>query len=41
MLERLTPELIRQPTLRIVANAGRMNPLACAAGARPSSTAAD
>lgn len=34
VLERLTPELIRQPTLRIVTNAGGMNPLACARRAR-------
>jgi hypothetical protein len=34
VLTRLTPLLTRQPTLRVVTNAGGMNPAACAARAR-------
>lgn len=34
VLDRLTPELVRQPNLRIVTNAGGMNPLGCARRAR-------
>src|SRR6516165_8838405 len=34
VLERLSPALHRQPALRIVTNAGGMNPLGCAAKAR-------
>jgi hypothetical protein len=34
VLERLVPQLTRQPTLKIVTNAGGMNPAACAARAR-------
>jgi hypothetical protein len=34
VLERLTPQLLAQPNLKIVTNAGGMNPAACAAKAR-------
>src|SRR5438067_8602139 len=34
VLERLTPQLKSQPKLRIVTNAGGMNPAGCAAKAR-------
>jgi hypothetical protein len=34
VLERITPHLLAQPRLRIVTNAGGMNPEACAAAAR-------
>src|SRR5262245_3421448 len=34
VLERLTPSLIKQPRLKIVTNAGGMNPTACAARTR-------
>src|SRR5215813_10010957 len=34
VLQRLTPILSQQPNLKIVTNAGGMNPLACAARAR-------
>src|SRR6476659_4045160 len=34
VLERLTPHLLAQPRLRIVTNAGGMNPEACAGKAR-------
>src|SRR6476661_8546474 len=34
VLERLAPPLKHQPKLKIITNAGGMNPLACAAGAR-------
>src|SRR3954452_17234606 len=34
VLERLAPQLLAQPNLRIVTNAGGMNPAGCAARAR-------
>src|SRR5690242_11009078 len=34
VLERLTPTLRAQPNLKIITNAGGINPAACAAGAR-------
>jgi hypothetical protein len=34
VLSRLTPQLTRQPSLKVVTNAGGMNPAACAARAR-------
>ena len=34
VLAKVAPEMVRQPRLKVITNAGGMNPLACAAKAR-------